>query len=78
MNRQYYGYRVNIYGTHEGAEELAGLEEVARFIASDFSDKIITDEMDQFICDTFGMFINQCPDKRFLEELLRLLIPLQS
>ena len=77
MDRQYYGYRVNIFGTHEGAEKLAGLEEVAKFIVSDFTDKIITDEADTFICDTFGIFLNRCPDKSYLRALKKYLLPLQ-
>lgn len=39
---------------------------------------IITDLADRFILDTFGEFINRCPDQTFLQEVLKELVPMQT
>lgn len=42
------------------------------------ADKIlITDVLDRFILDTFGNFINRCPDQSLLAEIKETLIPIQ-
>lgn len=38
---------------------------------------VLTDQMDQLILNTFGQFINRCPDQAFLQEVLKELVPLQ-
>ena len=53
------------------------LENIAAFIVKDQQDKIIFDTYNNFVLDTFGSFINQCPDKQFLQELLQVLVPIQ-
>ena len=45
---------------------------------SENADKIVlTDQVDRLILNTFGEFINQCPDQAFLQEVLKELIPMQ-
>ncbi|MDK2965020.1 hypothetical protein [Lacrimispora sp.] len=39
---------------------------------------ILTDLADRFILDTFGEFINRCPDQTFLQEVLKELVPMQT
>lgn len=39
---------------------------------------ILTDELDRLILNTFGEFINQCPDQGLLREILKDLIPMQK
>jgi hypothetical protein len=42
------------------------------------TDKIILTNMaDRLILNTFGEFINQCPDQKQLQEILKDLIPMQ-
>lgn len=53
---------------------------IANFIMlnSENADKIIlTDQADRLILNTFGEFINQCPDQEFLQEVLKNLVPMQ-
>jgi len=53
---------------------------IANFIMlhSENTDKIaLTDQMDRLILNTFGEFINQCPDQAFLEEVKKELVPMQ-
>lgn len=38
---------------------------------------ILTDLADRLILNTFGEFINRCPDQLFLQEVLKELLPLQ-
>lgn len=38
---------------------------------------ILTDLADRLILNTFGEFINQCPDQKLLQEILKDLIPMQ-
>lgn len=38
---------------------------------------ILTDLADRLILNTFGEFINRCPDQEFLQEILKDLIPMQ-
>lgn len=37
---------------------------------------IITDYVDNLVCDTFGGFINQCPDKKMLLKITKWLNPI--
>jgi hypothetical protein len=38
---------------------------------------ILTDLADRLILNTFGEFINQCPNQKLLQEILKELIPMQ-
>jgi hypothetical protein len=38
---------------------------------------ILTDMVERLILNTFGEFINQCPDQKLLKEILKDLIPMQ-
>ncbi len=38
---------------------------------------ILTDLADRSILDTFGEFINKCPDQKLLQDILHHLIPMQ-
>ena len=54
---------------------------IANFIMlhSENTDKIVlTDQADRLILNTFGEFINRCPDQAFLQEVLKELIPMQT
>lgn len=54
---------------------------IANFIMlhSENTDKIVlTDQADRLILNTFGEFINRCPDRAFLQEVLKDLIPMQT
>lgn len=54
---------------------------IANFIMlhSENTDKIVlTDQADRLILNTFGEFINRCPDQAFLQEVLKDLIPMQT
>lgn len=53
---------------------------IASFIMlhKEHTDKmILTDMADRLILNTFGEFINQCPDQKLLQEILKDLIPMQ-
>lgn len=42
------------------------------------ADKIIlTDTLDRLVLDTFGEFINRCPDQKYLQEITKELVPMQ-
>lgn len=38
---------------------------------------ILTDTLDRLVLDTFGEFINRCPDQRLLQEITKELVPMQ-
>lgn len=38
---------------------------------------ILTDLADRLILNTFGEFINHCPDQEYLQEVLKELVPMQ-
>jgi len=38
---------------------------------------ILTDTLDRLILDTYGEFINRCPDQKLLQEITKHLIPMQ-
>lgn len=55
-------------------------ENIANFIMlhQDNTDHIVlTDIADRLILNTFGEFINRCPDQAYLQEVLKKLVPLQ-
>lgn len=55
-------------------------ENIANFIMlhQENTDHIIlTDIVDRLILNTFGEFINRCPDQAYLQEVLKELVPLQ-
>jgi hypothetical protein len=42
------------------------------------ADKIVlTDTLDRLVLDTYGEFINRCPDQRLLQEITKELVPMQ-
>ncbi len=53
---------------------------IANFITlhKENTDKMVmTDMADRLVLNTFGEFINRCPDQEFLQEILKDLIPMQ-
>lgn len=38
---------------------------------------VLTDMADRLVLNTFGEFINRCPDQEYLKEILKDLIPMQ-
>lgn len=53
---------------------------IASFIMlkKEHADKIIlTDTLDRLVLDTFGEFINRCPDLKLLQEITKELVPMQ-
>ncbi len=72
-----------IYG-YDGMRQVYYFENspanIANFIMihGENADKIVlTDQADRLILNTFGEFINQCPDQAFLQEVLKELVPMQ-
>ena len=72
-----------VYGYDGGRKEYYfenSPSNIANFIMlhKENTDKmILTDLADRLILNTFGEFINQCPDKKLLQEILKDLIPMQ-
>ena len=55
-------------------------ENMANFLGSHFYDaekRIITDMVDRLILDTYGGFINTCPDQKLCAEIIPYLAPIQ-
>ena len=55
-------------------------ENMANFLGSHFYDAekmIITDMVDRLILDTYGGFINTCPDQKLCSEIIPYLAPIQ-
>ena len=54
-------------------------QNIASFIGRrpNVSKMILTDIMDLIVVDTIGNFIDHCPDKNLLEDVKRILIPIQ-
>ena len=55
-------------------------ENLANFLGSHFMDAekmIVTDMCDRLILDTFGGFINNCPDQKLCGEIVAKLAPIQ-
>mgnify|MGYP001424678163 CR=1 FL=1 len=53
---------------------------IANFIMlkKEHADKmILTDMLDRLVLDTFGEFINRCPDQKLLQEITKELVPMQ-
>ena len=57
-----------------------GIQEVAHFICEEGlkGDVVITELNDEFILDTFGIYINKIADMEYRSELLKVLIPMQQ
>jgi hypothetical protein len=72
-----------VYGYDGGRKEYYfenSPSNIANFIMlhKENTDKmILTDLADRLILNTFGEFINQCPDQKLLQEILKDLIPMQ-
>ena len=73
-----YGY-VEQDGNYEEYMFQKTPENIANFIGSRPMAKSITltDPLDRLILNTFGNFINQCPDKQLLEDVKQHLLPIQ-
>lgn len=72
------GYIYGDNGLHNGAMRLKkSLKNIAAFIVQNQQDKVITDIADNLVVKTIGSFIDICPDKEFLSELMEELVPLQ-
>jgi hypothetical protein len=72
-----------VYG-YDGTRQVFYFENspanIANFIMlhRENTDKIVlTDQLDRLILNTFGEFINSCPDQAFLEEVKKELVPMQ-
>jgi len=55
-------------------------ENLANYIGSHFLDAekiVVTDMCDRLILDTYGGFINQCPDQNLCREINSYLVPVQ-
>lgn len=55
-------------------------ENLANYVGSHFLDAekmVITDMCDRLILDTYGGFINQCPDQNLCREINQHLVPIQ-
>ena len=65
------GYEEYVFQkTPENIASFIGSRPMARAIT-------ITDPLDRLIVNTFGNFINQCPDQKLLGEIKKVLIPIQ-
>ena len=73
-----YGY-VEQDGSYEEYMFQKTPENIANFVGSrPMADSItLTDPLDRLILNTFGNFINQCPDKQLLEDVKQHLLPIQ-
>lgn len=72
-----------VYG-YDGGRQVYYFEKSSSGIASfimlkkEHADKIIlTDTLDRPILDTYGEFINHCPDQKLLQEITKELVPMQ-
>ena len=53
---------------------------IASFIIlkKEYADRmLLTDTLDRLVLDTFGEFINRCPDQKLLQEITKELVPMQ-
>lgn len=72
-----------VYGLDGGRQEYyfeKSPSSIASFIMlkKENADKIVlTDTLDRLILDTYGEFINRCPDQKLLQEITAELVPLQ-
>ena len=53
----YLGYKM-VNGKHSGAVTLKTDKAVAKFVVGSMEDKVITDELDNLVLNTYGIFIN--------------------
>ena len=53
----YLGYKM-VNGKHNGAVTLKTDKAVAKFVVGSMEDKVITDELDNLVLNTYGIFIN--------------------
>lgn len=62
-----------------GRKRLYNMQQVADFICihGQYGDLTITQEDHSFFLNTIGIYIDRITDKEYLEELLKLLIPMQ-
>ena len=70
-----------LYGLSDRkTKELYSVEEVAKFIVEEglYSDIKILTEDGESLLDTFGIFINKISDMEYREQLLKVLIPMQT
>lgn len=83
MDSQKVGYAY-FYPSNGGNREefmiSTSVENIANYLGSHLYDAkkiIITDMVDRLILDTFGGFVNNCPDQEFCKELIPHLAPIQ-
>ena len=74
------GYVYGLYGERQKYYFEKSPSSIASFIMlkKNNADKIVlTDTLDRPILDTFGEFINRCPDQKLLHEITKELVPMQ-
>ena len=74
------GYVYGLYGERQEYYFEKSPSSIASFIMlkKNNADKIVlTDTLDRPILDTFGEFINRCPDQKLLQEITKELVPMQ-
>ncbi|RJR13033.1 resolvase [Candidatus Parcubacteria bacterium] len=72
-----------VYG-YDGGRQVYYFEKspsnIANFIMlhkENADEMILTDTVDRLVLNTFGEFINRCPDQELLQEILKDLVPMQ-
>ncbi len=74
------GYVYGYDGEHQEFYFENSPSSIASFIMlkKENADKLIlTDTLDRLVLDTFGEFINRCPDQKLLQEITKELVPMQ-
>ena len=74
------GYVYGYDGERQGYYFEKSPSNIANFIMlhKENTDKmILTDMADRLVLNTFGEFINRCPDQELLQEILKDLVPMQ-
>ncbi len=67
-------------GTRQESVLATTPENLANYVGSHFLDAekmVVTDMCDRLILDTYGGFINQCPDQNLCREINQHLVPIQ-
>lgn len=76
-----YAYIYNAQGLHSPILKLKNdIQEISNFIIKTKNSPriVMTDSLDNFILDTIYGFIDGCSDKKLLEKILKVLIPMQE
>ena len=74
------GYLYDSEGNYETRHIMdADADVISRFICQfPMNDKVITDEYDELLCSTIGIFLDRVPDRKFRDGILRTIIPYQT